>query len=65
MKKINKVKIIVFAGLLVSMNIVLSRVLSIPVGPTIRITVSQTPVYLAGFWFWALLWEVSADFWEI
>lgn len=51
MKKINKVKIIVFAGLLVSMNIVLSRVLSIPVGPTIRITVSQTPVYLAGFWF--------------
>lgn len=51
MKKENKVKIMVFAGALIAMNIVLARLLVINIGPTLRITVSQTPVYLAGFWF--------------
>ena len=51
MKKENKVKVLVFAGALIAMNIVLSRLLVLNIGPTLRITVSQTPVYLAGFWF--------------
>ena len=51
MKRVSKVKIMVFAAVLIAMNIVLSRILSISIGPTLRITVSQTPVYLAGFWF--------------
>ena len=65
MKKINKVKIIVFAGILRSheycivQSIVHSRGTDHQVLP-----VSQTPVYLAGFRL-DLLWEVSADFWEI
>ena len=50
MKRVSKVKIMVFAAVLIAMNIVLSRILSISIGPTLRITVSQTPVYLAGFW---------------
>lgn len=40
-----------FAGVLIAMNIVLARLLAINIGPTLRITVSQTPIYLAGFWF--------------
>ena len=51
MKKENKVKVLVFAGALIAMNIVLSRLLVLNIGPTLRITVSQTLVYLAGFWF--------------
>ena len=51
MKRVSKVKIMVFAAVLIAMNIVLSRILSISIGPTLRITVSQTPMYLAGFWF--------------
>lgn len=51
MKNGNKVKIMAFAGALIAMNIVLARMLAINIGPTLRITVSQTPVYLAGFWF--------------
>ena len=51
MKKVNNVRIMAFAGVLIAMNIVLARLLAINIGPTLRITVSQTPVYLAGFWF--------------
>lgn len=40
-----------FAGVIIAMNIVLARLVAINIGPTLRITVSQTPVYLAGFWF--------------
>ena len=39
MKKLN-VKTIVFAAVLVAMNLVLSRVLAINIGSTLRITVS-------------------------
>lgn len=46
MKKLN-VKTIVFAAVLVAMNLVLSRVLAINIGSTLRITVSATPIYLA------------------
>lgn len=43
MKKLN-VKTIVFAAVLVAMNLVLSRVLAINIGSTLRITVSATPI---------------------
>ena len=49
MKKLN-VKTIVFAAVLVAMNLVLSRVLAINIGSTLRITVSATPIYLASLW---------------
>lgn len=49
MKKLN-VESIVFAGALVAMNLVLARVLAINIGPTLRITVSATPIYLASLW---------------
>ena len=51
MKKLN-VKTIVFAAVLVAMNLVLSRVLAINIGSTLRITVSATPIYL---WFGPLV----------
>ena len=51
MKNANKVRIMAFAGVIIAMNIVLARLVAINIGPTLRITVSQTPVYLAGFWF--------------
>lgn len=51
MKNVNKVKLIVFAGMMVAIQIVLARVFAINIGPTLRITISQTPIYLAGFWF--------------
>lgn len=49
MKKIN-IESIVFAGVLVAMNLVLARVLAINIGPTLRITVSATPIFLASLW---------------
>ena len=54
MKKLN-VKTIVFAAVLVAMNLVLSRVLVINIGSTLRITVSATPIYLASLWFGPLV----------
>ncbi len=51
MKNVNKVRIMAFAGVIIAMNIVLARLVAINIGPTLRITVSQTPVYLAGFCF--------------
>ncbi len=61
MKKNNlkNIKILVFAAMMVAMNIVLSRVLAIPVGPTLRITFSQVPIYLCGFWFGPLVGGTS------
>lgn len=49
MKKIN-IENIVFAGVLIAMNLVLARVLAINIGSTLRITVSATPIYLASLW---------------
>jgi ECF transporter S component (folate family) len=54
MKKLNS-KMIAFAGVLIAMNLILARVLAINIGPTIRITVSTTPIFLAGFWFGPLV----------
>lgn len=51
MKNTNKIRILAFAGVLIAMNIVLSRLVAINIGPTLRITVSQTPIFLAGLWF--------------
>lgn len=50
MKKLNS-RVIAFAGVLIAMNIILSRVVAINIGSSLRITVSATPIYLAGFWF--------------
>ena len=50
MKKLN-IKTIAFAGVLIAMNLVLARVLAINIGPTLRITLSTTPIFLAGLWF--------------
>lgn len=49
MKKLNTENI-VFAGVLVAMNLVLARVFAINIGTTLRITVSATPIYLASLW---------------
>lgn len=50
MKKLNS-RVIAFAGVLIAMQIVLARVVAIPIGNELRITVSATPIYLAGLWF--------------
>ncbi|MBS6196237.1 MAG: folate family ECF transporter S component [Clostridiales bacterium] len=49
MKKLN-IKTVVFAGVLVAMNLILARVLAINIGTTLRITLSSTPIFLAGLW---------------
>lgn len=54
MKKLN-IKTVVFAGVLVAMNLVLARVLAINIGPTLRITVSVTPIFLSGLWLGPLM----------
>lgn len=38
------------AGVLVAMNIVLSKFIAIPIGDSLRITVSSVPIILAGIW---------------
>jgi len=50
MKKI-PVTILAYTGVLVAMNILLSRVFTINLGNSIRINFSATPVFLAGIWF--------------
>lgn len=39
-----------YAGVLIALNIVLSKFVSIPIGPTLRLSVSQVPLILAGIW---------------
>ena len=50
MKKI-PVTVLAYAGVLVAMNILLSRVFTINLGTSIRINFSAAPVFLAGIWF--------------
>ena len=50
MKKI-PVTILAYAGVLVAMNILLSRVFTINLGNSIRINFSAAPIFLAGIWF--------------
>lgn len=50
MKKLNN-RTVVFAGVLVAMNIILSRFFSIRIGDTLRISLGFTPLFLAGLWF--------------
>lgn len=57
--KLKNTRILVLAAMLVAMNIVLARVLSIQAGPYIRITFSQIPIYLCSLWFGPLLGGVS------
>ena len=51
MKQQMSIKTVAAAAVLVAMNIILSRVFAINVGPTLRITISTTPIFLAGLWF--------------
>lgn len=53
-KKLNT-KTIAFAAALIAMYIVLSRLAAINIGPYIRLTFSQIPLILAGFWFGPLV----------
>lgn len=46
-----RTKVLAAAGVLIAMNIVLTRFVAIPIGNTMRITVGATPVFLAGLWF--------------
>lgn len=41
---------IAFAGVLTAMNVVLTRLISIPVGNILRISVGAVPVILSGLW---------------
>jgi len=50
MKKLN-VKTVVFAGVLIAMNIILTRILEIDLGPYLRITFGAVPIFLSGLWF--------------
>ncbi|MBP3912946.1 MAG: folate family ECF transporter S component [Lachnospiraceae bacterium] len=43
------------SGVLIALNVVLSRLVSIPLGTTLRISVAQVPVILAGIWFGPLI----------
>lgn len=54
MKKLN-IKTVVYAGVLIAMNLVLARVLVINIGTTLRFTVSATPIMLSGLWFGPLV----------
>lgn len=56
---LKNVKVLACAAMLVAMNIVLSRVLSIKVGETIRITFSQVPIYLCSLWFGPIVGGIS------
>ena len=51
MKQQMNIKTVAAAAVLVAMNIILSRVFAINIGPTLRITISTTPIFLAGLWF--------------
>lgn len=50
MKKFNS-KIVVFAGVLIAMNLVLERVLALNIGNTLRVSFGATPIYLSSLWF--------------
>ena len=50
MKKI-PVTTLAYCGVLVAMNILLSRVFTINLGTSIRINFSAAPIFLAGIWF--------------
>lgn len=43
------------AGVLIAMNIILARVFAIPIGTTLRVSVSATPIFLSGLWFGPLV----------
>ncbi len=43
--------ILIFSGMLAAISIVLTRLVSIPIGNTIRIGIGELPVFLAGLWF--------------
>ncbi len=49
MKKLN-VKTVVFAGVLIAMNIILTRVFGIDLGPSLRISFGAVPIFLSGLW---------------
>ena len=48
-------RVLAYAGVLVAMNVVLTRFLAIPIGPDLRISVGYTPIILASLWFGPLI----------
>ena len=44
MKKVNNVKVLAFTGVLVALSIILTRLVAIPIGTSMRLTVGQTPL---------------------
>ncbi|MDD2981638.1 MAG: folate family ECF transporter S component [Hespellia sp.] len=54
MKKFNT-KVLAYAGVLIAMNVVLTRIVAIPIGPTLRITVGSVPIILGSLWFGPLV----------
>ena len=50
MKKMNT-RTLAYAGVLIALNVILSRFLSIPIGNLFRISFGSVPVFLSGLWF--------------
>lgn len=55
MKRQMSIKTVAAAAVLVAMNIILARVFAVNIGPALRITISTTPIFLAGLWFGPLV----------
>ena len=55
MMKMFTPRTLAMSGVLIALNVVLSRLVSIPVGNTLRISVAQVPVILSGLWFGPLI----------
>ena len=58
MKKFS-VRTLAFAGVLIAMNIELSRFVSTPIGPPLRISVSSVPIILCGLWMGPLVGGIA------
>ena len=51
MKKYYTPQTLACAGMLIAMNVVLARLVSIPVGTLFRISVAHVPIILSGLWY--------------
>lgn len=58
-------KTLTYAAILIAMNVVLARIVAIPIGPTLRLTVGSVPIILSGLWFGPVIGAIcggSGDF---
>lgn len=58
MKRFNT-KVLAYAGVLIAMNVVLVRLVAIPIGPVLRITVGSVPIILGSLWFGPIVGGIS------